>query len=80
MRVQPNFRDIEPERPNIISKAKEALGKFFSKLIGKNGGTIDVPKPEEVVEKVDDELEKVQMPKVEVVDQRRSPLEGMSDH
>jgi hypothetical protein len=46
------FRDIEPEQPTLISKARNLLGKFFRKLIGRNGGTEeDLPKPDENVEK-----------------------------
>jgi hypothetical protein len=63
--IAPTFRDVEPELPTLISRAKGILGKFFSKLIGRNGGTAedqDIPKPDENLEQVDAELEKIKMP------------------
>ena len=67
-----HFRDVEPARPSLISKARQVLGKFFTNLIGRNGGTEqEVPKPEENVEQVDQTLEHIKMPQVEVIDKRK---------
>ena len=51
-------------------KAREILGKFFANLIGRNGGTEEeaLPKPEENLEQVDQTLERVKMPQLEVID------------
>ncbi len=67
-----SFRDISQPPPTLLSTAKNFLGKFFSRLIWKNGGTNteDVPAPDENLQTVDEELEKIKMPIVEVVDQR----------
>ena len=52
-----------------MNKARQLLGKLFTSLIGRNGGTEqEVPKPEENLEQVDQTLERIKMPQVEVID------------
>ena len=66
-----SFRELEPPRQHtFLSQAKSLLGKFFSKLIGREGGNGGTPLPEENLEAVDNALEGIKMPQVEVYEKR----------
>ena len=65
-----SFRDMpRPARPTLLTQAKSLLGKFFSRLTGRNGGTPEEVEAEDtLLETTDKQLDEIKMPRVEIYD------------
>ena len=75
--VYAQFKWVEKETPQqqqstgIFGKAKDFLTRMFSQIVQRGGRQ---PEVEETIEIKPDELEKIQMPKIQIIPKDQQPV------